>query len=177
MFLMNKFIKTLCIIIALCILLVGCGSIRRTTVGEDDKENFKMALSYLEELNYDIVYSSDKAATITLKKDHLLELPYYHLWAVQEINPADYVDKVIKTYYFTVKNHPLDNHPNNTKYQTNVGIMICENQIIGGYSFPNYTEKPPRGARVYSLHGISLEDMLKIPYQEWRELWYNKFQQ
>ncbi|MBB3114010.1 hypothetical protein FHS18_006126 [Paenibacillus phyllosphaerae] len=100
-------------------------------------------------------------------------LPYHLTWGVQSVEPDMYFGKDIKVYRFTVKNHPLEKR---YKVETNVSIMICEGQVIGGTSFPvqGKDEDVIMGAP-YSLDGKTLEEVTQMSFKEWSENWTVKY--
>lgn len=127
------------------------------------------ASRYLEDKGYRIISSNSLVSENVLLKEDLLKLPFNKYWGLQSVNPSDYLYKTIQTYSFIVKDHPLDNYKGNKDKQTAIWVMVCGNEIIGGYSSP-VTEEDLYGG-VYSLEGKTLEEATGLSYQEWQRQW------
>jgi len=164
----KKLIIPLMLMIGL-LLLFGCNS-------KNDEENNTISITekqteYLNTNNYDIVKSNGITETYILQKNILTEQPHNIIWGVQNLNPQDYLGKTIDVSSYLVSNHKLDSYGD--KGQTHLWLLICEEEIIGGYSFPNNTETLYGG--IYSLDGMTLEEITGLDFQTWSEDWMNKY--
>ncbi|MCT4509291.1 MAG: DUF4830 domain-containing protein [Tepidibacter sp.] len=128
----------------------------------------KTAEEYIKTKGYVITTRKGEINRYTLEKNKLYggteTIPYQQSWAVQKVNPDDYLGKEIIIYCFTVKKHPLEKIYN---VDTNLYIIICDGKVIGGYSYPNANIC---GA-VDSLDGETLEEVTGLNFQQWRERW------
>ncbi|MGH4141146.1 hypothetical protein [Clostridium sp.] len=50
--------------------------------------------------------------------------------------------------------------------------MISDGKVIGGYAFADGTFV----GSVYSLDGKTLEEVVGLSYEKWRENWKNKYE-
>ncbi len=127
-------------------------------------------MKYLQEKGYTILeyHGLDQYILDTMK---LTNLPYMQQWGVQKINAADYIGKEISIYFYTIENHPLDNVKSNEKHQTYAFVMVCEGQIIGGYSIPN----DDSNGGFYDIDGKTLEEVTGQTLWEWMAEWNNKY--
>ena len=123
---------------------------------------------YLEDKGYNIIEENGKVSSYTLEKDILLKTI---CWGVQTFDIQPYIGKQIDTYSYIVDNHPLDKLGDLN--QTKVWLLVCENEIIGGFSLHNTTDTQYGG--VYSLDGHTLEEVTGMDYQDWREEWFAKY--
>lgn len=158
-------------------ILMGLLFLMLTGCGNEVKGDEKIAEEYLEQQGYQVTSQKGEVHTYILDKSKLNggteTLPYKQSWGVQSVEPDIYFGKEIKVYRFTVKNHPLEKQ---YKIETNVGIMICEGQVIGGTSFPvqGKDEELIMGAP-YSLDGKTLEEVTQMSFKEWSENWRVKY--
>ena len=133
-----------------------------------NKNEEEIAQKYVVSLGYEINYKYGEIDNYTFTKNNMygsLDSYYYStIWGVQNVKPENYFDKQIITYGFNVKNHPLQKIYNS---DTNIYIMICENKVIGGYSFPN----GDFAGSVYSVNGSTLEEVAGMSYDEWEDRW------
>lgn len=167
-----KKVLTMALTLTLVIVLIaGCSKEGNNT--EQVDSNMEIVSRYLEDKEYEIVTNNGKVVERVLKKEDLLYPPYQKQWAVQNVNPEDYIGKKIQIYEVIVKNHLLDNEEGNNKKQTIVKTMIVNNQVIGGYSLPDYDI--PHYGGVYSLEGKTLEEITGMSYQEWLVQWEDKY--
>lgn len=115
-----------------------------------------MVKSYIESQKYKIIKNMGVVNSYLLTKDLLYGLTdsivNKQIWSVQKNKQDKYLNKTIKVYEFTVENHPLEKIYN---VNTNVFIMICNGEIIGGYSIPN----SDIDGSVYSLDGKTAEEI------------------
>lgn len=100
-------------------------------------------------------------------------MPYSQYWSVQSVDPLSYVGKRITTSKFIVKNHPLDNENDNRNKQTIIFLMEADNEVVGGYSFPDYDEL--NKGWVYTIDGKTLEEFTGISYPKWSNEWNLKY--
>ena len=157
---MREFIKLGVIVGLVFLILTGCG---KEVTGDE-----KTAEQYVEDQGYKIISYEGQVSKYTLDKGKLESTPHQQAWGVQMVEPDNYFGKEITIYGFTVNNHPLKNI---YKVETNVYIMLCEGNVIGGYSFPD--AKMYGG--VYSLDGKTLEEVTGMTYKEWTENWKKKY--
>jgi len=101
----------------------------------------------------------------------LADLPYSNSWGLQEIEASSYIGKQIDIYSYIVDNHPLDKLGDLN--ETKLWLMVCENEIIGGYSLQNNSVALYGG--VYSLDGLTLEEFTGMDFPTWQEKWQNKY--
>lgn len=161
---MSGFIKWGVIVGLVFLILTGCG---KEATGDE-----KAAEQYVEEQGYKITSRKGEIHKYDLDKSKLYgsteSLPYQQIWSVQNLEPDKYFGKEITIYSFTVNNHPLKNI---FKVETNVYIMLCEGNVIGGYSFPD----AEMNGGVYSLNGKTLEEVTGMTFKEWTENWKKKY--
>lgn len=151
--------------------LSGCSNL-----AVDEEKNVSISIvekqsEYLNENDYNIIKSNGITETYILQKSILTEQPHNIIWGLQNLNPEDYFEKTIDAYSYVVSNHKLDSYGD--KEETQLWLLICEKEIIGGYSFPNNTEKLYGG--VYSLEGLTLEEVTGMNFQTWSEKWMGKY--
>lgn len=96
-------------------------------------------------------------------------MPYIQYWSVQSVDPIDYIGKEITTSKFIVKNHPLDNEKDNTKKQTLIFLQEADDEVIGGYSFPDFAEL--HMGWVYTIDGNTLEELTGEAFPKWSKEW------
>lgn len=159
------------------LILIGLMLFAFVGCSENIKENrktaeYNMIESYIEAQGYKIISFIGEIDKYVLEKSKLYggteTIPYQQIWSVQEVAPDKYFGKEISTYCFIVKAHPLQKTYN---VNTKVYIMISENKLIGGYSFPN---KELSGS-LYSLDGRTLEEVTGLSFEEWRSNLQNKY--
>lgn len=126
---------------------------------------------FLEDKGYKIISSNGVVESYILGSDTLVGPNYGLIWGIQSVTVDDYIGKTIDTYGFIVKNHKLDTIGD--KNETLVWLLVCEGEIIGGYSLPNSSE--PLYGGVYSIDGETLEEVTGIDFQTWREEWEGKY--
>ena len=151
----------------LIFVIVGCNN--KAT------DNEGIAKEYIQAKGYKITESKGEIDRYTLGKNKIHggaeTIPYQQVWAVQTIEPDMYFGKEIIIYGFTVKNHPMQEIDNNAKKGVNVYVMISDEKIIGGYSYPNADVV---GA-FSDLDGKSLEEVTGLSFQQWSENWEQKY--
>ncbi|WP_037287790.1 hypothetical protein [Saccharibacillus sacchari] len=148
------------VVFLLLILLVGCGGAN---------EDSDAAEQFITEKGYTIVKKEKEAYEYTLTKSQLTEMPYIQYWSVQSEAPDAYIGKQIRTSKFIVNHHPLDELSDQDKKQTVIYVMESGDDVIGGYSIPDYQEL--HMGWVYSIDGETLEEMTGMSYPGWLEEW------
>ncbi len=165
--------KILLIAISLIIVFLS-GCTEKSINNEISNDNEKVAEEFINSKGYEIVEFKGELEKYTLDKNKLVGsegIPYSQMWAVQEIEPDIYFGKEIEIYEFLVEKHPLEEIYEDTTDGVNLYIMVCDNKIIGGYSYPN---ADVFGA-YYSLEGKTLEEVTGLTFKEWQEEWENKY--
>lgn len=123
--------------------------------------------SKLEDYIKTIGYTSEKyngeVEKYTLTKDKLLLQPYDIIWGLQKNEATNYINKDITTYEFIVTKKDLKD--------TKLYLMMCDDEIIGGYSFPNNDSV----GSYYSLDGKTLEEFTGLNLTEWQKDWKDKY--
>ncbi|WP_038289226.1 DUF4830 domain-containing protein [Acetivibrio straminisolvens] len=131
--------------------------------------------NYIVLHGYEILESKGKTEEYTLDKQRVYQS--WQIWSVQHLAPDDYIGKEISIYSYIIKNHPLDNKSPNKK--TNLSMMVCGNEIIGGYSSPYYEEKDiiqmPIG-EIYSFEGKNFENVKSMEFNTWRDEFLKKYE-
>lgn len=167
-------------------MLTGCSNSSEEAIKNTDRkvlekipvESTRDIEEYLAGKGYTVLSSPVKVETYKLGKSMLIDFPDQSIWGLQDCEPSDYIGKDIELYKCKVKDHPLDSYKGNINHRTNSWVMVCENNIIGGYSFPDFDDAPPELVPVggcYSLDGRTLEEVTGIDFQEWREKWVKKY--
>ncbi len=156
---LQKFIS---LFIILVFLLIGCSS-KSSLAIEGAAEN------YLKEKGYKIV-SKEDAIPMKFSKEDLSQVSSIQIWSVQNKEVEEYLDKIIQTVGFVVKNHPLE-IAYNTK-ETKVTVFLFEGKVIGGTSSPS-TEEPLRGGP-HSLEGLTAEK-IKEDFTKWEAEWNKNY--
>lgn len=90
-----------------------------------------IAKKHLENHSYGIVEYLGEHEYIVTKRD-LERLPHSQIWAVQNVDPLDYVDKKIALVQFHVTDHPLNVIETGNVH---VSVFIHAGKVIGGTSF------------------------------------------
>ena len=152
--------------------LAGCRSIDFSKAMEADNME-QAAQELLEEKGFQIVASGGKNEVYVLDRDRLAHPNYAQMWGVQKVDEEAYLGKSVEIYEFLVKDHPLLIEVEGAE-RIKVWVMVCENEIIGGYTFPNYDD--PHYGGVYSLEGKTLEEVNEIRFQAWKKDWEEKYQ-
>ncbi|MBO9607694.1 MAG: hypothetical protein J7639_17165 [Paenibacillaceae bacterium] len=151
----------------LFLILTGCGK----EITSDEKT----AEHYIEQQGYKITSRKGEVQQYILDRSKLYgsteTIPYRQSWGVQTEQPDKYFGKVITVYEFTVQNHPLEKKNN---IYTNISIMLCEGNVIGGTSFPVQSKMLLMGAP-YSIDGKALEEVTGLTFKEWSENWRRKY--
>ena len=136
------------------------------------ENEINIAESYVKSQKYKIVKNLDGITSYSLNKNMLYgstdSIINEQIWSVQKSEPDKYFGKQIKVYGFTVENHPLEKIYN---VNTNVYIMICDGQVIGGYSDPDNDSV----GGVYSLDGKTPEEITGLNYSQLCEKWKEKY--
>ena len=135
-------------------------------------DNEKVAEEFIKSKGYEIIEFKDKLGEYTLEKSKIIggieSIPYQQIWGVQQLEPDIYFGEEIETYEFIVKNHPLEKNADNG---VKLYIMISDNKVIGGYSYPNADVT----GSFSSLEGKTIEEVTGLTFQEWLEKWENKY--
>lgn len=152
-------------------LIIGCSK-EKIDIKPSDLSTDIVA-SFITDLGYEIVDNKGKTTEYLLKKEMLLYAPYQKQWGVQALSPDDYIDKNIEIYQLIVKNHLLDSLENNNKKQTVIYVMVADNEVIGGYSLPDYDILHVGG--VFSLMGLTLEEVTGGSFKDFQEQWRDKY--
>lgn len=135
---------------------------------------------YLMNSGYKVISYEGEVDSYTFNRAVLLgwEGPYYTpAWmlieAQNEIDAREYYNKTITVHSFKVKKHAL------IPWRNSVKLKVCENEIIGGISYPNYILP-----QIFGWSGGPLpldhinrewEDMTGMSYTEWTDLWEEKY--
>lgn len=152
------------------ILLFGCSN---NLIIENSKKEYSNEERFITDKGYLITSNEGIVSEYLLDKKLLTEMPYLQYWSVQSVDPLSYVGKRITTSKFIVKNHPLDNENDNRKEQTIIFLMEADNEVVGGYSFPDYDEL--HKGWVYTIDGKTLEEFTGISYPKWSNEWNLKY--
>lgn len=166
---MKNLICYLSMVISIIIILSGCKLNNEKPLVSDS--NQKLAHNYLIDKGYTIISQEEWASAYVLTKEHLVTQPYMQIWGVLSIESGDYINKPIQSYHFKVKNHPIEHLSTQKEKYVNVWVMMYQNEIIGGHSFPD--DSLYGGA--YSLEGKTLEEVTGESYQVWRTNWLEKY--
>lgn len=138
--------KMFLIVAGLALLLVGCG--------QTPSENEKVARAYLEGMGYEVV-SFERESAVSFTEEKLHQLPGELIWAVQYVEPDEYVDKELASVSFMITNHPLDDQYG--MGTTNATVLVYDGQAFGGWSFPH--SKEPLDGGFYSIDGKTAEEV------------------
>ncbi|MGL5354675.1 MAG: hypothetical protein ACRDA5_15385 [Clostridium sp.] len=122
---------------------------------------------YIKSLGYTIKSNNGELEEYKLTKEKLITQPYDIIWGLQEVSPDKYINSTITTYEFIAIADNLKNNSNEIK----IYIMIANDTIIGGYSFPNDDSV----GSYYSLDGKTLETITGMDLQRWQEEWQKKY--
>ena len=98
-------LKKILILITL-IFLVACSN--EETKLNNLSENGEIAKEYIESLGYEVV-ALQKEDVIRFTKQEMNLPPNKNFWAVQTIEPTNYLEKDLVQIKFLVKNHPFAN--------------------------------------------------------------------
>lgn len=150
-------------------ILFGCSN---DLTSENSKKEYSKEERFIADKGYKLISSEGTVSEYLLDKKLLTEMPYLQYWSVQSIDPISFVGKKITTSKFIVKNHSLDNVNNNRKKQTVIFLMEADNEVIGGYSLPDYDEYT---GWVYTIDGKTLEEFTGLSYPEWSNQWNSKY--
>lgn len=155
---MKKF-AILCTVMALLVL----------TVYLCDTRGERLSKKYIKSKGYEIVSVNRNPIKERLSKEDLLSSErQQHIWMVQNQSPDYYFGKYIVHYGFIVKNHPMDKF---SPEGTGLWIMVCNNKIIGGYSFP----KGLVGGTYHSIERLSGEEVTGMSLKNWLDEWVKKY--
>ncbi|MDE5416170.1 hypothetical protein [Alkalihalobacterium chitinilyticum] len=142
--------------------MVGCN--------EQRSENATIAKYYLIDHGYEVITHKGDSWQEFSRSD-LLTLPNEQVWAVQDIEPNEFLNNRIDTVSFTIKNHPLDQQFNQGK--TTVTVWLVNGEVIGGWSFPISKKNDVVGAP-YSLDGRTAEE-IHGDYEMWLVDWQERY--
>lgn len=153
------------IVLMFMIITTGCSN---STTGDE-----KIAVEFVQSHGYKITAQKGLIHEYILEKNKLWgteNLPYIQAWSVQNVEPDKYFGKEITVYCFTVTNHPLEKIYKQVQ-GVNVYVMLSEENVIGGYSYPNAKFV---GA-FSSLEGKTLGEVTGLTFKEWSESWKKKY--
>ncbi|WP_052342681.1 hypothetical protein, partial [Bacillus sp. EB01] len=145
--------------------LAGC------TEKEELSENAKIAKNYLTDSGYEVI-EHDKDGEHTFSTSDMKSIFVQQVWAVQDKDPDDYINKRIDTVSFFIKNHHLDNEYDMGK--TYATVWLRDGNVIGGWSFPTSKTNDLNGAP-YTLNGKTAEEIRPGNHLKWVEDWHKKY--
>ncbi|ETT61218.1 hypothetical protein BSK66_23620 [Paenibacillus odorifer] len=152
------------------IFLLGCSD---EEISDNSKKEYSKAEQFITDMGYLIISNEGIVSEYLLDKKLLTEMPYIQYWSVQSVDPIDYIGKEITTSKLIVKNHPLDNEKDNTKKQTLIFLLEADDEVIGGYSFPDFDEL--HMGWVYTIDGKTLEELTGEAFPNWSKEWNLKY--
>lgn len=122
---------------ALMFLLVsGCSSEAESELQGDER----IAAAALEAKGYKIVTALGESDAYVLHEEKLTEHLYMNIWSVQEVEPEQYIGKLVTNYGFIVSGHPLEHTyasaDQSSAYEYHTKVMLSEGKVFGGYSYP-----------------------------------------
>lgn len=132
--------------------------------------NGELAKQYLLKKGYSIKsYKGSHVYSFT--REELVDMPHISIWAIQTVQPDQYIGKDIIQEIFIVKNHPL-----NKIYGTKVEarVFIFNGDVIGGTSYP---ADDGMGGWGYSLDGKTAEEVQDNNLEDWIGEWNKKYGQ
>lgn len=143
-------------------------------------EDEKTAINFITSQGYKVVAQNGKTDKYILEKSKLYggteSLPYQEAWSVQNIEPDKFFGKEISVFRFIVANHPLQKLNKHAENGVILYIMMSENKVIGGYSYPfGNSNEILIGGWCSSLDGNSLEDVTGLNYKQWSDNWAKKY--
>lgn len=147
----------------LLLLLVACSN--EDTKSDELSQNAQIAQQYVEEMGYTIE-SVEQEDVLRFAEDEMHLPPNKSFWAVQTIEPTNYIEQDLARVTFLVNNHPLANSYESE--QTQVDVVLFKDEVIAATSMP-HTKEPLMGA-TSSIDGKSAEDV-QDDYSEWSEQW------
>jgi hypothetical protein len=157
--------------ILLVLFIVGCSQ------GNAESQKVDIAKLYLEDKGYNVIEHESSVEPFILTQEGLSEIHQMQIWQVQTNDVEDFIGKKIYGEIFVIQNHPLDKYESGTTKgigKTQVYLMIVDDEIIGGTSFP-ITEEPLHGA-LYSLDGKTFEELYPNEnWREWADRWIEKY--
>ncbi|MBM7564546.1 hypothetical protein [Paenibacillus sacheonensis] len=148
--------------ILLFALLIGCTDRRDTP--RDQLENKR----FLENKGYHVISYEGRADRYELTRQKLVALPYMMHWALQPVDPGDYLGKTVDVEQFIVDDHPL------AEGKVDVYVYVVDRRPIGGNSYPHGDASD---GGYWSLEGKTLEEIQpkSKSYQEWRKDWVDRY--
>lgn len=136
-----------------------------------------VAKQFLEDKGYRVIEHLASVEPFILTEKDLSETSQMQIWQVQTVDVEEFVGKEIHGEIFEIENHPLDNYDSGTIQglgKTQIYLMLVDDKIIGGTSFP-ITEEALYGAP-YSLEGKSFGQLYPNEnWREWADRWMEKF--
>lgn len=117
----------------MAIFITGCSE------KEQLSDSAEIAKSFLEEKGYKVTTLIGESSG-KLTQERLERIPEQQAWAVQPINPDEYIGKIIDRVQFVVNNHPLNEIYDG---EINVIVFVSEKSVIGGISFAVNTDGGP----------------------------------
>lgn len=146
---MNKKKWILLTITVLFILYLTLNYLNSSSIGRE----------YIRNNNYLILWAGGDIHTITYDKKILLDMPYDHIWSLQETSPAAYVNEEVTTEKFlgfSMKNG-----------LRNLYVIKTGNVVIGGYS--SKINLVPSNGNPESIDGKTSEEIHNGSLQDWYE--------
>ena len=135
-------------------------------------EHGEIAKRYLEDKGYKVL-SYEGERTMVFTRSDLTKSPHKEFWAVQDTEPDLYLDKKLLLVKFLIKHHPLDDEFHEGK--TSVTVMMWNQEIIGGTSFP-YSKKYDLVGGESSLDGRTFEEV-HGDWETWSQEWDNEYKE
>lgn len=139
-------------------------------VPEDD--NAIIGRTYIENENYTVIMNLGLGNEYILLEENMREADYMKIWVVQDIYPDEYFNKVVRHYKYLIEDHPHDNvygYP-----YTYMVMMICEEEVIGGYSIGVTNEEILVGG-VSPIDGDDQKLHMGMTYSEWLDEWQSRY--
>ena len=161
--------------VLLFLLVSGCSSEAKSELQGDERT----AAAAIEAKGYKIVTALDESDEYILDRAKLAEHLYMNIWSVQEVEPEQYIGKLITTYGFIVSGHPLEQiyafADQSSAYEYHTKVMLSEGKVIGGYSYPVRKDGDLLMGGVYSIDGKTQEEITGLSYSEWLAQWTKKY--
>lgn len=143
-----------------------------------DKET-NIAANYLRKQGYQVIEHKHSRSYVLLER-MLLSHPHLPIWSVQTEDVDKYLKKRVTYVTFEIKNHPLDNKELimgeeiiRGQGKTTALVIVVGGKAVGGTALP--VTDVPLGGLIFSLCGMSLEDIHAKSYAEWLEEWQTRF--
>ncbi len=132
----------------------------------------EIGINHIEEDGYNVVKNLGLGSEYMLLEEYMLETDHIKIWVVQDIYPDDYFGKVIMHYKYLVEDHP---HDDRYGYPyTYMVLMICEGEVIGGFTIPITNEDILVGG-VSPMDGDDQKSHMGMTYREWIANWKDRY--